>query len=139
MGKIYSVGEITSQIKNLLETGFGQIVLEGEISNCRPSAAGHLYLTLKDSKASIQAVMFKGRTRSLMFEPRDGMLVLVEGSISVYEQRGSYQILIEKMSQAGEGDILKILEERKKSLATKGFLILIEKKSFPFFQRKLQL
>ncbi len=137
MAKIYSVGEITSEIKQILENSFGKISLEGEISNYRPSGAGHLYFTLKDEKASIQAVMFKGRSRSLSFIPKDGMTVIVEGSISLYEQRGSYQIILEKMSLAGEGDILKMLDERKKRLAEEGLFDLENKKPLPFFPKKI--
>ncbi len=137
MPKIYSVFEITSEIKKLLEAGFGTIILQGEISNYRPSGAGHLYFTLKDEKAAIQAVMFKGKTRTLNFTPKDGMTVQVEGIISVYEQRGSYQIIIEKMSLAGEGDILKMLEERKRKLAAEGLFNSEQKKPLPFFPEKI--
>lgn len=137
MPKIYSVFEITSEIKKLLETGFGTIILQGEISNYRPSGAGHLYFTLKDEKAAIQAVMFKGKTWSLHFTPKDGMTVQVEGLISVYEQRGSYQIIIEKMSLSGEGDILRMLEERKQKLAAEGLFNSERKKPLPFFPKKI--
>ncbi len=137
MAKVYSVCEITAEIKQTLEVSFGRISLEGEISNYRPSSAGHLYFTLKDEKAAIQAVMFKGRSRSLSFIPRDGMTVLVEGAISVYEQRGSYQIIVEKMSLAGEGDILKMLEERKKRLATEGLFDSDKKKELPFLPKTI--
>ncbi len=137
MAKIYSVCEITAEIKQTLEVSFGRISLEGEISNYRPSGAGHLYFTLKDEKATIQAVMFKGRSRSLSFIPKDGMTVLVEGSISVYEQRGSYQIIVEKMTLAGEGDILKMLEERKKRLAAEGLFDSDKKKALPFLPKTI--
>ncbi len=137
MAKIYSVGEITAEIKKLLENGFGKISLEGEISNFRPSSAGHLYFTLKDQKASIQAVMFKGRSLGLSFSPKDGMTVVAEGEISVYEARGSYQIIVEKMSLAGEGDILKMLEERKRRLAAEGLFDTERKKPLPFFPKTI--
>ncbi len=137
MAKVYSVCEITAEIKELLENGFGKISLEGEISNFRPSGAGHLYFTLKDQKASIQAVMFKGKSRGLAFMPKDGMTVLAEGSISVYEARGSYQIIVEKMSLAGEGDILKMLEERKRLLASEGLFDSDRKKPIPFFPKSI--
>ncbi len=137
MAQTYSVYEITLQIKELLESGFGYVSIEGEISNFRPSAAGHLYFTLKDEKASIQAVMFKGKARSLSFVPKDGMTVKAEGSISVYEQRGSYQIIIEEMSLAGEGNILKMLEERKKKLAAEGIFDSEKKKPLPYFPKRI--
>ena len=137
MAQTYSVYEITLQIKELLESGFGYVSIEGEISNFRPSAAGHLYFTLKDEKASIQTVMFKGKTRSLSFVPKDGMTVKAEGAISVYEQRGSYQIIIEEMSLAGEGNILKMLEERKKKLAAEGIFDSEKKKPLPYFPKRI--
>ena len=137
MQKIYSVKEITAEIKALLENGFGTITLEGEISNFRPSAAGHLYFTLKDEKASISAVMFKSKAWSLNFLPKDGMTVQAAGTISVYEQRGSYQITVEKMSLSGEGDILKLLEERKKKLAQEGLFDSVRKKALPAFPKKI--
>ncbi len=137
MQKIYSVKEITAEIKALLENGFGTITLEGEISNFRPSAAGHLYFTLKDEKASISAVMFKSKAWSLNFLPKDGMTVQASGTISVYEQRGSYQITVEKMSLSGEGDILKLLEERKKKLAQEGLFDSVRKKALPAFPKKI--
>ncbi len=137
MAQTYSVYEITLQIKELLESGFGYVSIEGEISNFRPSAAGHLYFTLKDEKASIQAVMFKGKARSLSFVPKDGMTVKAEGAISVYEQRGSYQIIIEEMSLAGEGNILKMLEERKKKLAAEGLFDSERKKPLPYFPKRI--
>lgn len=137
MAQTYSVYEITLQIKELLESGFGYVSIEGEISNFRPSAAGHLYFTLKDEKASIQAVMFKGKARSLSFVPKDGMTVKAEGAISVYEQRGSYQIIIEEMSLAGEGNILKMLEERKKKLAAEGIFDSERKKPLPYFPKRI--
>ena len=137
MTKTYSVYEITAQIKAILEKGFGNVSVEGEISNFRPSSAGHLYFTLKDEKASIQAVMFKGRSRYLSFIPKDGMTVKAEGSISVYEQRGSYQIIIEDMSLAGEGNILKMLEERKRRLAAEGLFDTERKKKLPLFPNRI--
>lgn len=133
MAKTYSVYEITVQIKKLLESDFGKVSLEGEISNFRPSAAGHLYFTLKDEKASIQAVMFKGKAMYLGFIPKDGMTVKVQGAISVYEQRGTYQIIIDEMSLAGEGNILKMLEERKQKLAAEGLFDSKRKKALPPF------
>jgi exodeoxyribonuclease VII large subunit len=108
--KKLSVSELTALIRQCLENSFGPVIVEGELSNYRPSSTGHLYFTLKDSGAVISAVMFKNRLRYLGFEPRDGMLLRVRGSISVYAQRGSYQIICEEMEEAGAGDILAILE-----------------------------
>ncbi len=137
MDKVYSVKEITAKIKGLLESGFGTITVEGEISNFRPSSTGHFYFTLKDEKAAISAVMFKGRSRFLGFVPKDGMTVQVSGALSVYEQRGAYQIVVDKMTLAGEGDILRLLEERKQRLAQEGLFDSARKKSIPAFPEKI--
>ena len=109
------------------------MVVEGELSNYRPSSTGHLYFTLKDSGASIGAVMFRNRIRSLSFEPRDGMLLRVRGALSVYAQRGTYSIVVEEMEQAGEGDILAMLEERKRKLAAAGLFDQSRKRPIPRF------
>ncbi|MCL2602659.1 MAG: exodeoxyribonuclease VII large subunit, partial [Treponema sp.] len=98
-----TVSELTELIRRTLEGGFPYVMVEGELSNYRPSSTGHLYFTLKDSAASIQAVMFKNRIRSLGFEPKDGMLLKVRGSLSVYAQRGTYSIVVEEMERSGEG------------------------------------
>ena len=87
-GKL-TVSELTERIRSSLEGAFSSVVVEGELSNCRPSSTGHLYFTLKDQGASISAVMFRNRFRSLSFEPKDGMLLRVRGSVSVYPPRGS--------------------------------------------------
>lgn len=134
-GRALSVTELTAAIKDLLEGSFGPIVLEGEISNYRPSSTGHLYFTLKDAGAAISAVMFKGSSRTLTFTPKDGMLVRVSGRISVYPQRGSYQIIADTMSAAGAGAILQLLEERKQKLAAEGLFNADTKRPLPPFPR----
>lgn len=131
--RIYSVTEITGLIKNTLEEDFGNIRISGEISNCRPSSTGHLYFTLKDKNAMISAVMFKGRQKGLSFIPRDGMLVNVSGNVSVYAARGSYQIICDSIEKAGEGELLALLEERKKRLAAEGLFDSERKKLLPIF------
>jgi exodeoxyribonuclease VII large subunit len=94
---IFSVGDLTDNIKSLLENTFGIVVVEGEISNYRPSGAGHVYFTLKDDRAQISAVMFRGKARNVPFTPADGMLVRITGVLSVYPQRGNSQIMVDKM------------------------------------------
>jgi exodeoxyribonuclease VII large subunit len=128
-----SVSELTELIRQKLEGSFASVTVEGELSNCRPSSTGHLYFTLKDSGAAISGVMFKNRLRFLSFEPRDGMLLRARGSISVYAQRGTYQIICEELEQAGTGDILVMLEKRKRSLAAEGLFDEDRKKPLPRF------
>ncbi len=129
--RIYRVGELTGQIKNLLENSYPFVAVEGEISNFRPSAAGHLYFTLKDGEAMLSAVMFRGRAARLSFIPHDGRLVVARGGLTVYPQRGSYQIVCESLEPAGEGAILAMLEERKRRLAAEGLFDPARKKKLP--------
>ena len=133
--KIFSVSEITDVLKDLIEGSFPALTIEGEISNYRPSSTGHIYFTLKDEKASIAAVLFKGKARALSFTPYDGLKVKASGSLSVYGARGSYQIVVDRMEESGSGEILKMLEERKRRLAAEGLFDAEKKQSLPFFPR----
>jgi exodeoxyribonuclease VII large subunit len=128
-----TVSELTEYIRRCLEGNFGALVVEGELSNCRPSSTGHLYFTLKDSNAAISGVMFSNKFNFLDFEPKDGNLVRVRGRLSVYPQRGSYQIVCEEMELAGSGDILAMLEKRKRTLAAEGLFDENRKKPIPRF------
>jgi exodeoxyribonuclease VII large subunit len=129
----YTVSELTGLIQANLENAFPQVIVEGELSNCRPSSTGHLYFSLKDSGAKIDGVMFKNRLPFLGFEPRDGMLLRVRGRISVYPQRGNYQLVCDDMELAGAGDILAMLENRKRALAAEGLFDAERKKPIPRF------
>lgn len=128
-----SVSQLTGLIKTMLEGSFSNISLKGEISNFRPNASGHLYFSLKDSDSQISAVMFRGRAASLDFTPKDGTLVVVKGSVSVYAPRGNYQIIITSMTKAGAGDILEMIEQRKRQFAQEGLFDSSRKKNIPFF------
>jgi exodeoxyribonuclease VII large subunit len=132
-----SVSELTSLVKELLEGSLPPVLVEGELSNCRPASSGHLYFTLKDRGAMLQAVMFRYRTRGLGFEPADGMLVRARGSVTVYAARGQYQLLVEGMERAGTGDILAMLEERKRALAAEGLFDEERKKALPRFPSRI--
>ena len=135
--KVFTVSQLTALIKELIEGSFPSITLEGEISNYRPNTSGHLYFTLKDNEAQISAVMFRSRAASLTFKPKDGMKVKVKGSLSVYQARGNYQIVITSMQASGEGDILLMLEERKRRLAAEGLFDSSRKKKLPRFPRTI--
>ncbi|MDR1786611.1 MAG: exodeoxyribonuclease VII large subunit [Spirochaetaceae bacterium] len=135
--RVLSVSALTGSIKALLEDTFGAVTVEGEISNYRPSGAGHVYFTLKDEGAAISAVMFRGKARFVNFTPADGMLVRVTGSVSVYAQRGNYQIIVDTMERAGEGAILAMLEERKKRLQAEGLFDPARKRTLPFFPHRI--
>lgn len=135
--QIFSVTEITSLIKEILENSFISISIEGEISNFRPASSGHWYFTLKDEKSAISAVMFRNRQFGLGFKPMDGKKVLVTGAVSVYEKRGTYQIICSTMQAAGEGDILALLEMRKQKLAQEGLFDSAKKEKLPLFPEKI--
>ncbi len=130
---ILTVTQITTLIKSTLESRFGAVTVEGEISNFRPSSTGHYYFSLKDESAVIQAVMFRNRIGALDFQPEDGALVRVTGTVSVYPPRGSYQIICESMRLAGAGAILALLEQRKKALAAEGLFDAQRKRELPPF------
>ena len=128
---VFSVSQITDLIKEILETSFRTITIEGEISNWRPSAAGHIYFTLKDNNAQIKAVLFRGAAMKLNFRPKDGDKVRCTGSLSVYAPQGNYQIIVNTMQIAGAGNILQMLEERKRKLAAEGLFDENRKKPLP--------
>ena len=135
--KVFSVSEINGLLKEILEGSFPQITIEGEISNYRPNSTGHLYFTLKDSANQISAVMFRGYASYLNFKIQDGMKVQCSGKLTVYGAQGKYQINVTKMSLAGEGDILKLIEERKRRLAQEGLFDQARKLPIPQFPKTI--
>lgn len=135
--KVLSVSELNSLLKDVLEGTFPSIKIEGEISNYRPNSSGHLYFTLKDTTSQISAVMFRSNVMSLSFVPKDGVKVQCTGRITVYPPRGNYQILITKMEVAGEGDVLKMLEDRKRRLAMEGLFESQRKRQLPVFPKTI--
>lgn len=134
---VLTVSSLTSKIKDILEGTFRNVTVEGEISNCRPNGSGHLYFTLKDENSQISAVMFRSWASYLTFTPKDGMKIKAEGTVSVYAARGTCQIVIKKMEIAGQGDILQILEERKKRLEKEGLFSPENKKHIPQYPKTL--
>ncbi len=127
----YNVSELTYLIKNTLENQFPVIRVTGEISTFRPASSGHCYFNLKDSDALISAVMFRQQRIRLNFSPADGMSVTVLGRVSVYPQRGNYQIICEDMEQSGQGDILMRLELLKQKLSQEGLFDPSKKRELP--------
>ena len=126
-----SVSDLTSMIKTTLESGFYGLVVEGEISGFRPASTGHWYFSLKDQKAVISCAMWRSSVPRVGFIPKDGIKVIVTGSLSVFEPRGTYQIICTSMKVAGEGDILAMLEERKRKFAALGYFDQELKKPIP--------
>ena len=139
MEKVYSISEITNRVKDILERNVGYVVLEGEVSNYKAQTSGHLYFTLKDDNAAISAVMFKMRASGLKFALKDGLTVKAAGQISVYQKRGVYQVVIDKMELSGEGDILRMLELRKQKLDSEGLFDPKRKRKLPFLPEKVAI
>ena len=132
-----TVSELTSLIKTSLEGSFFGLTVEGEISGFRPAATGHWYFTLKDAGAVVSCVMWRTTAARSPVKPQDGMKVIVTGSLSVYEPRGSYQIVCTSMREAGEGDILAMLEERKRRYESLGYFDPAVKKPIPKAPRRV--
>ena len=135
--KVFSVTELNSIIKEILEGTFPAIRLEGEISGLKTQSSGHIYFSLKDSSSLVSAVMFRGSAQHLSFFPKDGMKVQVSGKLSVYPPQGRYQLIVSKMSLAGEGEILKMLEERKRKLYAEGIFDEERKRNLPLFPKTI--
>ncbi len=134
---VYTVSQITTIIRTILEDEFPNIAIKGEISNFRPSSTGHYYFSLKDNEALISAVMFKSRISNLNFKLENGIVVIARGSISVYPKRGNYQLICETIERAGEGDILALIEARKKKLQTEGIFAPERKKKLPRIPKRI--
>ena len=126
-----TVSELTSLIKNTLECSFFGLTVEGEISGFRPASTGHWYFSLKDQGSVIGCCMWRSTIPRVAFKPKDGMKVVVTGALSVFEPRGTYQIICTSMKVAGEGDILAMLEERKRRYDSLGYFDESEKKPIP--------
>jgi exodeoxyribonuclease VII large subunit len=134
---ILTVSEASERIKIVLEDTFFDIWVEGEISNLRTPASGHAYLTLKDEHSQIRAVLFKMQRRYLRFDPKDGMLVIARGRISLYEPRGEYQLVIDYMEPKGIGGLQIAFEQLKARLAQAGLFDVTRKRPLPMLPRCL--
>ncbi|MDD4188407.1 MAG: exodeoxyribonuclease VII large subunit [Bacilli bacterium] len=134
-----TVSTLNRYLKNKLDTdsNLARVSLKGEISNFKGHTRGHLYFTLKDETSRISAVMFQFNASKLSFKPEDGMTVLVEGKISIYEATGAYQIYVENMEEDGLGNLYLKYEELKKHLATRGLFNEEHKKPLPKFPEKI--
>jgi exodeoxyribonuclease VII large subunit len=136
---IYSVSELTRRIKSLIEERFPFVWICGEISNFRVPGSGHYYFTLKDENAQIAAVMFRGHHRQMKFVPEDGLSIIGLGRLSVYEPRGSYQIILEYLEPAGVGALQIAFEKLKKRLADEGYFDERHKKPIPYLPAKISV
>lgn len=134
---VFTVTELNQATQQILEHHFNPIWVEGEISNISRPASGHLYFSLKDSKAQIRCAMFRMHAQKLSFEPRLGLLVQVKAKVSIYPDRGDYQLIIESMEMAGDGLLRQAYEQLLKKLAALGLFEDRHKKKIPIFPKKV--
>ena len=129
--QVLSVGELNSHIRQILEGEFPSLWIKGEISNFKKHTSGHMYFSLKDEKAQVSAVMFRGLNSKLKFKPQNGMEVLVRGKVTVYEPRGSYQVFCEGMEPVGAGALQQAFEQLKAKLEREGLFSQSRKRALP--------
>ncbi len=139
--KYWSVSELTQKIRGVLEPSFQSVWVQGEISNARPAASGHVYFSLKDAGASISAAIFGwgARGKKPGFELKDGLEVLCRGKLSVYPPRGGYQIIVEQIEPLGAGALQLAFEQLKLKLAAEGLFDPARKKELPVFPKKVAI
>jgi exodeoxyribonuclease VII large subunit len=135
--KVLSVSDVTRDIRAILESAFDALWVEGEISNLRVAASQHAYFVLKDERAQIRCVMFRGQRTGMKFQPRDGDQVMLSGRISVYDARGEYQVIVERMEPRGLGALQKAFEQLKEKLAKEGLFDAAHKKPLPAIPWKI--
>ncbi len=128
----YSVSELAGSLKRLVEDQFGHVRVRGELGRVTIAKSGHCYLDIKDDKAVINSIIWKGTMNRLTMRPEEGMDVIVEGRMSTYPGRSNYQLIIEKMELAGEGALMALFEKRKKMLAAEGLFEADRKRDLPF-------
>jgi exodeoxyribonuclease VII large subunit len=132
----YTVSELAFALKRTVEDAYGLVRLRGEVSGYRgPHTSGHCYFTLKDEKATIEAVVWRSTFARLKFKPEEGLEVVARGKITTYPDRSKYQIIIDQLEPAGAGALMALLEQRKKQLAAEGLFDEARKKPLPFLPR----
>jgi len=135
--QILTVEQINNYLRGLIEGHVGTVWLKGEISNFKPHSSGHFYFSLKDSKAQISAMMFRGYNSRLKFKPHDGLEVIVRGKITVYEPRGTYSIACETMEPVGAGALQKQFEQLRNKLKAEGLFETSRKKAIPSYPKTI--
>ncbi|OGT20693.1 MAG: exodeoxyribonuclease VII large subunit [Gammaproteobacteria bacterium RBG_16_57_12] len=135
--QVFSVSQLTSESRKVLEGAFPLIWVEGEISNLSRPGSGHWYFSLKDEAAQVRCAMFRPRNRLLNFAPENGMHILLRAKVSLYEPRGDFQILVEHMEQAGLGALQRAFEELKARLSEEGLFDTERKRPLPTLPRRI--
>ena len=134
---VYTVARLNREAKALLEGGFPPLWIEGEISNLRRPASGHVYFSLKDAQAQVNCALFRPQLRLLGVEPRDGMHALLRARVSLYEGRGDFQLIVEYLEEAGEGALRRAFDALKGRLAAEGLFEAARKKPLPRLPRRI--
>ena len=132
-----TISEISAALKRTVEDRFGYVRLRGELSGVKRAASGHLYCALKDDKAVIDGVMWRGNAGRLPFAPEDGLEVVASGKLTTYPGRSKYQIVIESLEIAGEGALLALLEKTKAKLQAEGLFAADRKRAIPYLPRTI--
>ncbi len=134
-----TVSSLNEQIQSLLESSFTRVLVEGELSRITFHNSGHIYFTLKDASSTISCVMFRGNASKLKFQLQEGMKVILDGAISVYKPRGSYQINCFNIEPSGQGALALAYEQLKEKLSTKGYFDESKKKQLSKFPKHIAL
>jgi exodeoxyribonuclease VII large subunit len=137
--RVYSPAELNQEVRLHLEAGFPRLWLQAEISNLARPPSGHLYFTLKDSKAQIRCALFRGNAAQLGFRPENGQQVLVRGRLGLYEPRGDYQLIADAMLEAGAGALQQAFEALKKKLQAEGLFDENRKKPLPQWPQRIAI
>ncbi len=135
--EIYSVSRLTRAIKEILENSFPRIWVEGELSNFKRHSSGHFYFTLKDEHSQISCAMWRFRANQVLFQPQDGMKVLVEGDVQVYERGGNYQLIVQQIQPAGVGALQLAFEQLKHKLHAEGLFDERRKRPLPSYPERV--
>ena len=136
---VYTVSELNTEVKWLLDTQFGSLWVEGEISNFMRARTGHMYFSLKDSRSQLRCAMFRNDNRRVQFNPADGQKVLCRGRLGIYEQRGDYQMVVDQMTEIGVGALQQKFEATKKRLHAEGLFDESHKQPLPEFPKRIGL
>jgi exodeoxyribonuclease VII large subunit len=134
---VLTVSELTQEIKDILESKFPDVWVEGEISNLRIPPSGHIYFTLKDDLSQIRAVLFKMQVRTLRFAPEEGLHIICRGRVSLYERRGDYQLILESIEPKGIGALQLGFLQLKEKLEKEGLFDAAHKKPIPMVPQKI--
>ncbi|HTY08708.1 MAG TPA: exodeoxyribonuclease VII large subunit [Candidatus Edwardsbacteria bacterium] len=134
---ILTVSQLTADIKRLLERSIPRSWVQGEVSNLTLHSSGHIYFTLKDANTQVRCVMFRSNAQNLIVLPQDGMQVIVQGDVTVFERAGQYQLNVQQLQVAGQGELALAFERLKKKLAGEGLFDEARKRPLPLFPRSI--